>query len=341
MLCLGRCLHTGQAAGVLSGAAFGVQVLVETRMSYSEKGPKGYRRLIPSLTGLLQFEAVARKRSFTQASHELGVTQAAVSKQVKSLEQLLGVMLFQRAHRSIELTREGEELYAVVSQSMQRIAAVFDRLSNEDAKHEMVLAATAAFSHFCVLPRLEELRTLHPEIQLRLSTQMFSAGLRGDEVDLAVRFGSGKWRGMKATLLFDEEVFPVCSPEYLEKCGGQLPIDQLMREPLIGYDATTEGWMGWEDWFEVFGITRPRLKYALRCSLYTDAIQAALRSQGVALGWKRLLEDDLSTGRLVRLTTVSHRPQDAYYAVLPSGQALTPVLGSLISWLRREGHPSF
>ena len=305
-------------------------------MKASDSGAKGYRRLIPSLTALLQFESVARKRSFTLAAHELGVTQAAVSKQVKALEQLLGVSLFLRGHRSIELTSEGQELYAAVSKSMQRIATVFDRLSSEDVKHEIVLATTAAFSHFCVLPRLVDLKNRNPAIQLRLNTQMFNAGLRSDEVDLAVRFGAGKWKDAKSIFLFDEEVFPVCAPEFLDKCGGQLPLEALMREPLIDYDTTSEGWMGWEDWFKVFGVQRPRLKYALRCSLYTDAVQAALHSQGVALGWKRLLEDHLAEGRLVRLTAESHRVDESYYAVLSANQELTPTLNALIAWLRRE-----
>lgn len=118
-----------------------------------------------------------------------------------------------------------------------------------------------------------------------------------------------------------------------------MSLEDLMREPLIGYDATSEGWMGWEDWFKVFGVKRPRLKYALRCSLYTDAIQAALHTQGVALGWKRLLEDHLSSGRLVRLTAESHVVDDSYYAVLSAGQAPTPAQNARISWLRREDVP--
>ncbi|VWB56241.1 LysR family transcriptional regulator [Burkholderia lata] len=115
--------------------------------------PKGYRRLIPSVTALVEFEAVARLGSFTLAAHELGVTQAAVSRQIKFLEELLGTRLFHRLHRSIALTDEGEALYRVVAESMQKIAGVFDRLASGPVRQELVLAATSAFSHFRLLSR--------------------------------------------------------------------------------------------------------------------------------------------------------------------------------------------
>lgn len=305
-------------------------------MKATDSGPKGYRRLIPSLTGLLQFESVARKRSFTLAAQELGVTQAAVSKQVKSLEQLLGVSLFLRGHRSIELTSEGHELYAVVSQSMQRIATVFDRLSSEDVKHEVVLATTAAFSQFCVMPRIAELKARHPEIHLRLTTQMFTADLRSSKVDLAVRYGEGNWADGHAVWLFDEEVFPVCSPAWLAAQAGSVSSSQLAEAPLIAYDTTFEGWLGWEDWFQQVGLGRPKLKYALRCGLYTDAIQATLHSNGVALGWKGMLRDYLASGQLVRVTEASLKVKESYYAVISGRQSTTPALDAIIAWLRRE-----
>lgn len=204
---------------------------------------KGYRRLIPSVNALVEFEAVARLSSFTLAAHELGVTQAAVSRQVKVLEETLGSRLFHRLHRSIKLTDEGEELYLVVAESMQKIAGVFDRLGSGPVEQELVLAATSAFSYFRLLPRLSSLKESQPQLQLRLSTQMFISDLRHKEIDVAVRFGNGRWGDGTATLLFDEEVFPVCSPTWLESQGEPESLQELANAALIESDSTSEGRM--------------------------------------------------------------------------------------------------
>ncbi|VVE05052.1 LysR family transcriptional regulator [Pandoraea terrae] len=303
-------------------------------------GAKGYRRIIPSLTALVEFEAVARLGSFTLAAHELGVSQAAVSRQVKMLEESLGVLLFQRLYRSIKLTREGEALHEAVAEAMQRIAGAFDHLSKGIAERELVLATTAAFSHFRVLPRVSTLRQQHPEINLRLTTQMFTSDLRLNEVDVAIRYGDGKWRDGTSILLFDEEVFPVCSPAWRDANPGVESLTDLTRAALIDYDSTSEGWLAWDEWFSALGVRPPKLKYALRCGLYTDAVQATMHGQGVALGWRRLLEDHLSSGRLVRLTEATLKVRDAYFAVVPNGREITREVRVLIDWLRDAALPT-
>ena len=299
-------------------------------------GTKGYRRLIPSMTALVEFESVARLSSFTVAANELGVTQAAVSRQVKFLEDTLGVRLFHRLHRSIELTEEGEALYLVVAESMQKIAGVFDRLSSGPVQQELVLAATSAFSHFRLLPRLASLKKAQPNLQLRLSTQMFTADLRHKEIDVAVRFGNGRWSDGTATLLFDEEVFPVCSPKWVESRGMPQSLQDVANAALIESDSTSEGWMGWEAWFNAVGLRPLRLNFALRCSLYTDAIQAARYGEGIALGWGRLVYDLVETGELVRLPVASLKPNDAYFIVVPHGRTITAATDGLIDWLRQD-----
>ncbi|BCF93127.1 LysR substrate-binding domain-containing protein [Paraburkholderia largidicola] len=305
-------------------------------MKPANAGTKGYRRLIPSMTALVEFESVARLSSFTVAANELGVTQAAVSRQVKFLEDTLGVRLFHRLHRSIELTDEGEALYLVVAGSMQKIAGVFDRLSSGPVQQELVLAATSAFSHFRLLPRLASLKKAQPNLQLRLSTQMFTADLRHKEIDVAVRFGNGRWSDGTATLLFDEEVFPVCSPKWVASRGMPQSLQDVANAALIESDSTSEGWMGWEAWFNAVGLRPLRLNFALRCSLYTDAIQAARYGEGIALGWGRLVHDLVESGELVRLPVASLKPDDAYFIVVPHGRTITAATDSLIDWLRQD-----
>ncbi|REG58816.1 DNA-binding transcriptional LysR family regulator [Paraburkholderia sp. BL6669N2] len=301
----------------------------------SSRGTKGYRRIVPSLTALVEFEAVARLGSFTLAAAELGVTQSAVSRQIRFLEETLGVRLFHRGHRSIELTAEGEALYLVVAESMQKIAGVFDRLATAEQR-ELVLASTAAFSQFRLLPRLANLKKLKPPLQLRLTTQMFTADLRHVEVDVAVRYGDGQWSDGTSTLLFDVEIFPVCSPAFLKENDAPESLEQLASMALVESDSTTEGWMDWTEWFRAVGHRPPRLNKVLRCSLYTDAVQAAKYGQGIALGWSRLVEDLLASGELVRLDVATFKPADSYFVVVPHGRTISPVITQLTDWLRGD-----
>ncbi|MCO6055268.1 LysR substrate-binding domain-containing protein [Pseudomonas sp. MOB-449] len=302
--------------------------------SAGSAGVKGYRRLVPSMTALMHFEAVARLGSFTLAAGELGVTQAAVSKQMKLLEETLGVNLFHRAHRVTTLTLEGESLFSAVGESMQRIASVFDRLSSGSVEQELTLTTTAAFSQLRLLPRLASLKLAQPDLHLRLTTQMFTAEAGCPDIDLAVRFGSGDWSDGISIHLFDEDVFPVCAPSWLRAHGTPQTIEELAGAGLIDSDTTSEGWMNWDSWFRKFNTEPAKIKYALRCSLYTDAVQAARHGQGVALGWGRLLENLLDAGELVPLTGFSLKSSSAYYIVLPNGRAVTPAVCGVINWLR-------
>ncbi|MFK3817850.1 LysR substrate-binding domain-containing protein [Pseudomonas sp. NPDC089407] len=295
---------------------------------------KGYRRIIPSMTALLEFEAVARHNSFTLAAQELGVTQAAVSKQIRQLEENLACQLFQRLHRGVRLTSEGQALYAVLSDSMQKIASVFDRLSEGDSEQELVLSSTATFSQLRVMPRLGSLRSALPQVRLRLATQMFTGDLRNHDVDLLVRYGNGRWEDGIALHLFDEEIFPVCSPAWLARNPLPESLEALYRADLLDADATTEGWMTWPTWFRELGGNPPKLSYNLRCQLYTDTIQGALHGHGVALGWGRMLDHLLASGELVRLTDLVVRPREAYYLVVPHGRTTTPTILKLVDWLR-------
>lgn len=291
---------------------------------------------MPSMTAFLEFEAVARLLSFTRAADELGVTQAAVSKQIKALEEALGTPLFHRGHRSIALTETGTALSVAVADAMQRLASVYDRLTSGGVDQELVLATTAAFSHFRVLPRIAELARTHPDIKLRLITQMFTSDLRHNEVDLAIRYGNGRWQDGTSIRLFDEEVFPVCSPQWLANNHEPANLSELADLALIDYDTTSEGWLRWDDWFRRLGAPRSRLMYSLRCSLYTDAIQAALHSQGIVLGWGCLLQDELAAGKLIRLKVASLNVEESYFAVIPSGREKTPAVQALIDWIRGD-----
>lgn len=289
-----------------------------------------------SMTALIEFEAAARLQSFTEAGAELGVTQAAVSRQVHLLEETLGVSLFVRLHRGIRLTTAGEFLYKEVSGSLKRMATAYDHISTGSQPADVVLSTTSAFAHFRVLPRLSTLTQASPQLKLRLTTETYLADLRKDQIDLAVRYGNGTWRDGISTLLFDEEVFPVCSPALLESGKAPSAVECLSNVPLITYDSPSEGWISWEDWFTAVGVRPSKISYGIHCSFYIDAIRAAMHGHGAVLGWKRLLHDLLETQELVRVTREAFKTRDAYFVVVPNGRQLTPNLECLIRWLRAD-----
>ncbi|SCW55689.1 MULTISPECIES: LysR substrate-binding domain-containing protein [unclassified Pseudomonas] len=303
-----------------------------------DKKVKGYRRLIPSMTALLEFEAVARLASFTLAAQELGVTQAAVSKQIRLLEDTLQTKLFHRLHRSIKLTHEGYVLHLVVAESIHRMASVFDKIAEGIGEQEITIACTEAFSHLRILPRLIALRTLQPKLKLRLLTQQVSPSSYRDDVDLAIRFGNGKWEDGSAIFLFDEEVFPVCAPAWLAANAAPSSVTDFLDTALIDSDSTLEGWMTWNRWCRELGDMRPKLNYSFRCSSYNDAIEAAIQGHGIALGWSRLIAHRLNSGELIRITPYVVKPKDAYYLVIPSGRKPEPITQALIDWLCDDSH---
>ncbi|MCM2459920.1 LysR family transcriptional regulator [Pseudomonas sp. CG7] len=303
-----------------------------------DKKVKGYRRLIPSMTALLEFEAVARLASFTLAAQELGVTQAAVSKQIRLLEETLETKLFHRLHRAIKLTHEGYVLHLVVAESIHRMASVFDKIAEGIGEQEITIACTEAFSHLRILPRLTALRTLQPKLKLRLLTQQVSPSSYRDDVDLAIRFGNGKWEDGSSIFLFDEEVFPVCSPAWLAANPAPSSIADFLDTALIDSDSTLEGWMTWNRWCRELGDMRPKLSYSFRCSSYNDAIQAAMQGHGIALGWSRLIAHRLNSGELIRITPYGVKQKDAYYLVIPSGRKRESITQALIDWLSDDSY---
>lgn len=295
---------------------------------------KGYRRIIPSMTALLQFESVARHSSFTLAAKELGVTQAAVSKQIKVLEDNIGAQLFHRGYRTIGLTEYGELLFSIISDSLQRIAGALDHFTQGSDRHELVLGSTASFSQLRIMPRLPALADMLPRIQLRLATQMFIGDLRAREYDLDIRFGDGKWEDGISILLFEEEVFPVCSPAWLARNPMPMTLDDLAVAGLLDAASTSEGWYTWPSWFKGLGFIPSAMRTNLRCSLYTDSINAALQGCGISLGWGRLVEHLLDSGELVRLEPFVMRPKEAYYLVVPHGRVIDHQVRTLVQWLQ-------
>ncbi|WP_084368310.1 LysR substrate-binding domain-containing protein [Rhizobium sp. RU36D] len=294
---------------------------------------KSLRRQLPPMTALTAFEAAARLSSFTRAAQELGVTQAAVSRQIHALEEEFGVSLFARSHRKVTLTPQGRTLAAAASAAFSLIAEASSELKRESAGDDLTISATVAFSHFWLLPRISEFSRLYPDIRLRIVSQDTMPILDQGEVDVAIRFGDGNWPRCRVEKLFDDEVFPVCSAEFAAAKATSLSPADIVSLPLISNEAEDPMWIGWDDWLASFGASRSGRRPGLRCSFYTEAIYAALNGQGVALGWNRLVDELLAQRRLVRLGDAALVPPGAYFVVVPTGRAEKSAVLRFTTWL--------
>ncbi|RIK84654.1 MAG: LysR family transcriptional regulator [Hyphomicrobiales bacterium] len=288
------------------------------------------------MTSLVVFEAAARQASFTRAASELGITQAAVSRQVQALEATLGFALFRRLHRSIELTERGHALSKSMSEALGIIARTVQEIADETGPGELVIAASVAFSHFWLLPKIFDFRRANPEVRLKIVTQDNAVNLAREDIDVAIRYGEGRWPDGKAIALFNDDVFPVCSPGYLERHGSPDCVADLARHNLIASDSQDPSWTGWERWLSAFGHSGAARNVTLSCNFYTDAIHAAMRGEGIALGWDRLVRDLIRSNQLVRVSAESLRTREAYYVVLKRDHAARPQVEAFLRWIRAE-----
>lgn len=295
------------------------------------------RRAVPSLSALATFEAAARLESFTLTAAELGVTQAAVSRQVKALEGELNTLLFRRGHRRVTLTAAGAALASTLGTSFARIAEMIETIRQPVVPDTVTVGATLAFSHFWLVPRLAEFRSLHPEVKLRLVADDGANDVRRDRLDVAVRYGRPPFDDAEVLASLPDSAFPVCSPRLLERMGMTADGADLARLPLIASDLVNPTWLTWRGWAKAMGLG-PALGRAadlsrLRFNHYTDTVQAALNGEGVALGWARLLADHLREGRLVRIGAGEVSPPEWHHLIVPLGRGAAPATQAFLDWI--------
>ena len=289
-------------------------------------------RRLPPLNALRAFEAAARHLSFTKAADELNVTQAAISHQVKALEERLGVVLFRRLNRALLLTDAGQGFLPPLREAFDRMAAATERLRVDDSRGVLTLTTLPSIAARWLVPRLGRFREAHPDIDLRIDASQHLTDFVRENVDIALRYGGGEWDGMRADRLMTEDFFPVCSPRLLD-------LDPPLREPadilhhtLLHDNSPTD----WTMWFLAAGIEGGD---PTRGPAFTDSslvLQAAAEGQGVALGRGVLAAADLEAGRLVRPFDLSLEAKYAYYLVCPRATAESPKIASFRAWLLAE-----
>lgn len=269
----------------------------------------------PSIGLLNTFEIAARHLSFTVASQDLCLTQGAISRQIKALEDQIGITLFLRKHRSIELTPEGVELYKVVTRSLDDIGSCLEALRDSTAFPQITVAASVSFAYYWLMPKLEEFSEAHPEIDLRILASDQKVDLRRDGVDVAILFGHGSWDGVDATSLFGETVYPVCSPAYLAAHPELRHPSDILDQTLVHLDGggTIWGSVDWQAWLAMQGITTMPVRRGIQLNSYPMVLHAVEAGRGVALGWSYIVDEMLQDGRLVCPINASLDTRNGYY----------------------------
>ncbi|MGC6372197.1 transcriptional regulator GcvA [Pseudomonas sp. K2I15] len=291
-------------------------------------------RDLPPTSTLRAFEVATRHATFTSASEELHVTQSAVSHQLKHLEELWGLQLFQRG-KSLSLTPAGAALAPIVREFFMNLEATLTDLREQKGRVRLKVSTTYSFALKWLLPRLPSLAQRHPEILVSLDSSDKAINFASAEADVAIRFGSGHYPALYSEFLFREQIFPVASPELLNRFGRPRTPAELLRYPLLtrdGADLVPK----WEVWFQHVGLGISPLKESVRFADTNMTIEAALLGQGIALARSGHVESELSDGRLVRLFDVPFPSPVAYYFVCPKGLESQPHIVSFRDWLMQE-----
>ncbi len=296
------------------------------------------RRLLPSASSLIVFEAAGRHQNFTRAADELGMTQAAVSYAVRGLEDQLGVPLFHRVHRAVELTEAGERFHADVSIGLSRIQKSAEDIRAKGREINVTLAASTAFASMWMLPRLTRLREDLPEIDLRIQTSVRDLDLDEEPIPLGVRGGDpANWPQYHAALLAPEVISAVASPAFIEANGMPHSPEDLMRHRLIHLEEPVRQACDWPEWFASAGLNYPPQSRRLAINDYVLVIQAVLAGDGIALGWRHLIERQVQSGALVPVGGHVLETGLAFYVVWPRSRELNIQARRVRDWLLEEG----
>ena len=294
---------------------------------------------MPALDLLVGFEAAARHLSFTKAGEELFLTQSAVSRQIKELEDQLGVELFQRRHRALALTDAGKSFYASAAQVLTTMRAATDQLRSQAGKKGLSVTTTQSFAALWLIPRLAGFTRTHPEVHVRITAETRVQDLERDGLDLAIRHGPASLAGSHALKLFGERVFPVCSPRLLKDKSKPLAEPKDLRyHCLLQYDDPDgrHPWLHWKTWLELERIADLRPAGTLSFSGYEQIIPAAVAGHGVALGRSPLVKDLIASGELVAPFKSSADPARAYYAIVAKSAEGRKEVAEFVSWLKHE-----
>lgn len=303
-------------------------------MSQPSRRPSERRKPLPPLDYLLAFEAAAEHESFASAARQINISETAISRKVRLLEQHFGLPFFARGHRSIELTPYGREFLARITPALETLRDAADDALKTSKKRPVILAATNSVASLWLTPRLHEFRQANKHLSIMLVASDNDQECLADTVDLAILRGDGNWKGFDAQLVFGETIFPVCSPDFLEQHPDVAEIDNLAVAPLIEVTSSHTEWMNWQAWLDRMGAPARRLERTTLFNSYPLSIHAAVDGVGVALGWGHLVDQFLNSGKLVRpLGQTQVRTKFGYYLLTPQNHPAFTSRTEVSDWL--------
>lgn len=298
-------------------------------------------RMLPGTRALRTFEAAGRHLNFTRAADEVGLTPAAVSYQIKDLEDQLGVALFTRTSRRVRLTPAGLVLHRATADALDTLqrAASRARKTARGSGH-LRLSLGARFATYWLLPRLPRFRAANPDLELTFDITDEIRDFDTEDVDIAIRFGVGSYERARSERLFDTVVVPVCSPKLIESGAGLKRPEDLFHHTLCYVDCEIDGmvWPNWRMWMAAAGIDDFDDSRCVAFSDSTHVVQAVIEGGAVGLAEQALIADDLSRGRLVRPFDigVGVGRDYAYHLVYPESSSRDPRVRAFRDWIRDE-----
>ena len=297
---------------------------------------------VPSLDLLRGFEAAARHLNFTRAADELFITQSAVSRQIKTLEDRLGVPLFLREPKGLRLTQQGERLYRAVASALRQVSDAMEGLSQRGGPAVVTVTSTMGFCALWLVPRLGSFQKFCPQVEVRIAASERVLNLDRERIDVSIRYCPPQTAPKGAVWLFNEELLPVCSPALLDSPVRPLrePVD-LRHHVLLHLDDpdNPSPWLSWSHWLETAGVPGLKPAGSLAFNYYDQVVRAALAGQGVALGRSPLVQDLLQDGSLAVPLMARAATDRGYWVVQAASARGRPEVERFVQWIGSEAQP--
>ena len=298
------------------------------------------RRRISSPAALFVFEAAARLKNFHRAALELNVTQPSVSYQIRNLEKHLRTKLFRRSGRNVELTDAGETFHQALSSAFQTIEESLSQIEQEQRKNLVTICISAPFASYFLMPNLPDLRSRLPGIDLSLKIVSRDTNPVAENAHFSVLLGDGEWAEYQSWKLYDEVVFPLCSPRHVASEALPIAAERLLARDLLHLHERYRQRMGWKEFFEHVLEDEVEIEEHLSFSDQQPLMEAAIDGHGFALGWLGTTDNLVERQALIRPTELEVRTEQAFYLVAPRSLELSKAALDFKQWLLDISEPA-
>lgn len=292
---------------------------------------------LPPLNAIKAFEAAAKTGSLSGAGQALFVSPAAISQQVKLLEDHLNVQLFNRNRRGVELTEEGQLYLTYVHESFEKLRIGQQKVEQLGNRNTLIVTAIPSFASKWLMPKMFKWMERNPELEMRIEASNTPVNFNTSASDFSICFGDKGYPGLIKKEMFRDTISPVCSPEIATLFDGDL-LQLLKNQPLIHIDWGDENvhLPGWDDWLQHANIQGISSSRTLQLNYSSMAIEAAVQGKGIMLGQATMVQEELQAGKLVRLSDISLPLNKPYYLIYPKRTLQKPMATEFLTWLNQE-----